>query len=47
MRTISYGVRMNIALYGLKPNATATFDEDDNTEEIHYKKSGKTWRNKR
>ena len=47
MRTISYAVRRKIARDGLQPNATATFDEDDNTEEIHYNKSGKTWRNKR
>ena len=44
MRSISYVVRRSIAQNGIEPNATATFDDEDNTEEIYYNKSGRSWK---
>tara|TARA_R110000803_G_scaffold195681_1_gene258968 strand:- start:366 stop:956 length:591 start_codon:yes stop_codon:yes gene_type:complete len=44
MRSISYVVRRSIAQNGIEPNATATFDDEDNTEDIHYNKSGRSWK---
>jgi len=43
MKSISYGVRMHIAKYGLEPGATAHLDNEGNTTEIFYG-SGKSWK---
>lgn len=45
MKSISYGVRMHIAKYGLEPGATAHLDNEGNTTEIFYG-SGKSWKSK-